>query len=135
MHNHLMTVRHIMRNAFSTQFKEYRHHPHDYIILLGTLSGVMCVTLGISMSLFLSVLKLPPAYAALGLFWAFFGMFTLWGVLVFRAGKREKSAAIFIVSGAAGMLLGSGFFLGAALSVFTGGLVVRDMYGSRKKKK
>lgn len=130
-----MNIYTVFKKAFSTQLKEYEHHLHDYILLLGTLSGIMCITLGLSMFLFLRVMPVSPVYSALGVLWAFFGTVTLAGVFLFRAGKKRSSAAVFILSGVSGMFLGAGFLLGAGLSVFTGMLVIKDILDNRKRRK
>ncbi len=130
-----MRLKKILENAFSTQFKEYEHHTSDYVYLLGSVSGIMCITLGLTMALFSIAIAAFVPFVVLGLIWFFFGAMTLAGVYFFQIGKKKQGAFIMISSGLMGMPFGVGFFLGSALAVFSGALALKVVLDKRKRKK
>ncbi len=130
-----MRLKKILEHAFSTQFREYEHHTRDYVYLLGSISGIMCITLGLSMSLFSSTIAAFFPFLVLGLVWVFFGTMTLAGVSLFRSGKKKQGAIVLLSSGLMGLPFGVGFFLGSALAAFSGGLAIKDIHDKRKRKK
>lgn len=130
-----MHLKKILENAFSTQFKEYEHHTSDYVYLLGSVSGIMCITLGLTMALFSSAVSAFVPFIVLGFIWFFFGVMTLAGVYFFQTGKKKQGAFIMISSGLMGMPFGVGFFLGSALAVFSGALALKVVLDKGKRKK
>lgn len=129
-----MKLKEILENAFSTQIAEYKHNTRDYVTLLGSISGILCITTGITLFLMLSVAGLSIAYIALGLIWASFGAMTLAGVSIFHV-RKKQGALVILMSGVMGMPFGCGFFLGSALAVFAGALAIKDMLDKRKRRK
>ena len=115
-------IKKIVKNAFSTQKNKYVLTNEDMILILGINASLISIISGSFMYLFLKAIYLTSTLVNMHLvflMWIVFGLLTLLGTLMFQDNK-EKSGKFLVVVGIISLIVGTGFVIGALLTIITG---------------